>query len=261
MTVNETLDLFVYISALFRARFQKPLWEKYPGYLEDSVKAVLVFLEGYAFERQGRNPAYAHVAVEAIARGITSPQGVWDRFVGLLGGQRLNRKLNPLFHNSRRCSCIWCATGPDNIIVTAKTDVAEGHVKEAWHKLKEIRGVGPKIASLFLRDVVVQFDLNPASDYRWLLQPVDVWVRRGVAELMGKEANDKEVAKWVVANCRKPEAVNQGLWYFGAQIAGSDFRLKKSINNLDYAKEICREHVSGLKATVEAIRAEPGYKL
>lgn len=256
---NEMLELFVRLSALFRARFQEPLWKKYSGYLKDPVKAMLVFLEGYAFERQGRNPAYSHAAVEATRLEKNSPQAIWSRFSALLCGQGLNRRVNPLYHTKTRCQCVWCMAGSSNIIATSKEHMDEGRVKEAWDKVESIRGVGPKIASLFLRDVAVQFGLSPARHNRWLLQPVDVWVRRGVALLSGHQVNDKvddeDAAKWLVTNCTEPELANMGLWYFAAQIAGCGFRLEKSLNDLDYARKIYREHVANLKATVKVIEA------
>jgi len=256
--VSEVLELFVRVSALFRARFQKPLWGKYPRYLEDPVDAIQIFLDGYAFERQGRNPSYSHAAVEAIQRAKdlstkqNLPQRVWKEFYDFFDGKKLNKERNPIFHDTGSRHCVWCVMGSENMILSSKEAIARSQVKEAWERVKVIRGVGPKIASLFLRDVAVQFELRPGLD-RWLLQPVDVWVRRGVFWLSGNEMKDDDIAKWLVTNCEEPELANQGIWYFGAQIAGSDFRLHKSIKDPDYARELFWEHIAGLKATVAAI--------
>lgn len=260
MRVSEVLELFVGVSALFRARYQKPLWEKYTRYLEDPLDAILIFLEGYAFERQGRNPSYSHVAVEAI-EGVKDsplrrnfPQTVWHKFSEFFANKGLNIKANPLFHTKKLCCCVWCVTGTENLIKTSKEAIARSQIKEAWEKVKRIRGVGPKIASLFLRDVAVQFELAPSQD-RWLLQPVDIWVRRAVFLLNRNKMKDGDVARWLVTNCDEPELANQGIWYFGAQIAGSNFRLRKSIEYPSYAEEILQEHMASLKAAVEALES------
>ena len=42
-----------------------------------------------------------------------------------------------------------------------------------------IRGVGRKIASFFLRDTALRYQIEPATD-RHLLQPGDLWIRRFV---------------------------------------------------------------------------------
>jgi hypothetical protein len=261
MKVSEVLELFVGVSALFRARFQKPLWERYPMYLEDPLHAILIFLDGYAFERRGRNPAYSHAAVEAIQRAKESsmnqdlPQQVWKTFSGLLDSKGLNKERNPIFHKTGSCRCVWCIMGSQNIILWSKKAIAEGGVEAAWKRFKAIRGVGDKIASFFLRDLVVHFELSHNLDRgrnRWLLQPVDVWVRRGVFLLSGNEKDD-EVAKWLVENCEEPELVNQGIWYFGAQIAESDLRLRKSIKDPNYARTLCQGHIASLEAAVKAV--------
>ena len=90
-------------------------------------------------------------------------------------------------------------------------------MREAWEKLTSIRGIGAKIASLFLRDLAVWFDLTPNVD-RWYMQPVDVWVRRTVKLLSGSNMSDEEIAKWIVRNSENPERANQGIWYFASQV-------------------------------------------
>jgi len=257
--ISHIFELLVHASALFQARFQRPLWGRYPKYLEDPLDAILIFLEGYAFERQGRNPAYSHAAVDAIqqVRSLSKrrnfPQTVWDVFSDLLGGKKLNPRLNPLYHETTSCRCVWCVTGSENIILASREAIAKGRVRKSWGKIKRIRGLGCKIASLFLRDVAIQFGTFPASD-RWLLQPIDVWVRRAVALLSGTMMKDEDIAKWLIANCEEPELANQGIWYFATQIAGSSVRLQRSIEDIDYAREILQDHIASLEAAVAATR-------
>jgi hypothetical protein len=271
LQANRAIDLFIDVSKPFQARFQKPLWNKHPEYLKDSLAALLIFLEGYAFERQGRDPAYSYAAVEAIEMVKDSwseqdfPQIVWTKFSRLLEDKGLNKNRNPLYHVPNSCRCVRCAIGSANIILTSKENLAQGQVTQAWEGLQKIRGTGPKIASLFLRDIAVQFELIPMipPQDRWRLQPVDVWVRRAVSSLREdkerEDANipskDKEIAEWLVNNCTKPELANQGIWYFGAQIAESKFRLDKAIKDVDYAWRIYREHIANLKAAAAVIES------
>jgi hypothetical protein len=101
-------------------------------------------------------------------------------------------------------------------------------------ELQSISGVGPKIASFFMRDVACRYDCFPAATQeRYLLQPVDVWVRR-VAESLGAPAvfaDPRPAASFIVEQSLDagitPERVNQGMWYFSAEVAGTEYYLSK----------------------------------
>lgn len=165
------LAFFVALSILYRARFQSLLWSKYSRSEEDRISAACLFLEGYAFERQGRDPSYADAAVAAIEKAIAKDetqrgchigQTVRNEFFNLLTGGKPNWRLNHLDHREERgCNCLWCAFYGENIISAAKESLVNGQVKPFWERLQRIRGVGPKIASFFLLDVAVRYGLTP----------------------------------------------------------------------------------------------------
>lgn len=251
-------EIFLSVASLFKARNQDPIWNKYPRYLEDSLDSFLIFIEGYAFERQGRNPSYPHAAVEVLCRNKDYiqrkdfPKIIWKDFSKSLKNEKLNKKVNPLFHTENQCCCIWCKMSPGNIILSSKDAIVKGQVKEAWEQIKSIRGIGSKIASLFLRDISVRFELTPPKKDRWLLQPIDIWVRRAVSLIKKwKKMDDEKVAKWLVDNSKNPEVTNQGIWYFCTQIAKSEFRLSKCIKNSDDAQKLYHEHIAILKAAIQ----------
>ena len=274
MDKKDILRLFEGLSDIFKALYQKPLWQKYN--LNDSIGATSLFLEGYAFERQGRSPSFSPAAVEAIKKAEVSkspedfPLDVWLNFSKLLNDSGLNRKLNPLcpqfplYHPSSSCNCIWCVLNGDNIIDISRQALIDGQTKNIWERLKKIQGVGPKIASLFLRDVAIWYGLPHyenencrflgEDDNRWLLQPVDIWIRRIVVDLnkpnMNKETKNEVIAKWIVKSCDEPEFCNQGMWYFGARIAKTEFQLE---NYLKEPKKTIEEHINSLKANAQTI--------
>jgi len=259
--VNTDLSFFVPISRLFQTRFQNPHWDRYPEVEKNQVEAVCLFLGAYAFERQGRNPSYAHAAVTAIEEariclypGPNFKGVVRDKFSQSLQGQKLNWKNSPLAHNDGNgCDCVWCVFDGESLISAAKQSLLNGEVKPIWERLQRIRGVGPKIPSFFLRDLAVRYGLTPKKEDRHLLQPVDVWVRRTVQWLANKnKMTEAEVAKWIVSHCGEPELANQGIWYFGAQIAQSELRLFEALRSRKYAKMLIEDHFKALKATVAA---------
>jgi len=282
------LQSFADFSVIFQERFMKPLWERYPLRESDTWDSLGLFLEGYAFERQGRRPDYGPAAVDSVMKAKSKGGGlkrqhvsqVWNDFKSYLGASKLNEANNPLCpqgtsygptnnRTTRKESVLELLLGmsasglPPNIVVYAKAGLAYDHLKTAHDKIKEINGIGSKIASLFLRDVATFYNIFPSKE-RHLLQPIDVWVRRIVRELGGPvtEPNeqdprvDEAARKWIVNESARasanPEAVNQGMWYFATQIVGSYHRLKNSIHNPSYAKELLDQHKKALKRAAKA---------
>lgn len=83
--------------------------------------------------------------------------------------------------------------------------------------------VGPKIAALYLRDIVSLFQLDDkmSAQNGYCLQPVDTWVRKLARrlEIVDDKANDEAIQEAIVALCESnrasPILFNQGAWYIG----------------------------------------------
>lgn len=262
---DEMLEMFSELSIIFKTYYQDPIWSKYD--------AASLFIAGYAFEHQGRSPSFSPAAIDAIEKAMGSTDfavNVWEIFSNSVNRDSANPKRNPLFHSlcnsENEKKCIWCALDSENILLDSKRDLESGDIKNAWERLQRIRGVGPKIASLFLRDVAVWYkideNLKQSDGERWLLQPIDIWIRR-IVELRSPDMQGKryeDVAKWIVENCEKPEHCNQGMWYFGARIVGSEFLLDRSLRDMVEFKKTIRGHIAQLEATSNAA-AEFGKKM
>lgn len=283
------LKHFADFSAIFQERFMKPLWERYPLRESDTWDALGLFLEGYAFERQGRRPDYGPAAADAVVQAKSKGEGLettdihqslWDCFKHYLNGSGLNEANNPLCpqgtsYSRKKGSTLTNKQSavefirrisgdgfPPNIILFAKAGLECDQLKAVHGRIKEINGIGPKIASLFLRDVATFYKAFPSND-RQLLQPIDVWVRRIVNEL-GGPANDQDIGTWIVSESTiasvNPEAVNQGMWYFAREIAGSYYRLQDSIHDLRCAGVLFDQHKRALNGAAQAasiIRIQP----
>jgi hypothetical protein len=108
-------------------------------------------------------------------------------------------------------------------------------IAEAYQNLDGIWSIGPKIASLILRDVVYIYELeNYLSDEDYyFLQPIDTWVhnlsRR--IELVNNDKSYKNEEKDITDKCFEfgvnPIHYNQGVWYVGAN------SLKILLKNID----------------------------
>lgn len=119
--------------------------------------------------------------------------------------------------------------GESNILAYAQKCIGQGIVLEAFDFLTSIRGIGPKIASLFLRDAKELLLEGGASvqidgSIRWQLQPIDIWVKRTIELIAGRRMESGEAAKFIVQNSPNPERANMGIWYFSSQVSGSQYR-------------------------------------
>jgi hypothetical protein len=236
------LQCFGAIGHLYHARILGPALHRHAGADRDPRAALALFVSFYAYERQGSSPNYARAAVDAVIRSPElSPPAVWREYKRLLQDINLNVANNPLspkgtpFARKGGERKTWqpsiiefTASAPSrrNLLTWAHEQLASGRMREAHSDLCGVNGLGPKIASFFLRDVATMHRLEPDSD-RQLLQPVDVWVRR-LAKLTcgrGDLPNDSTCAEAVVdaslAAGVSPERVNQGMWYFASQVCGS----------------------------------------
>lgn len=274
------------LSYLYEERFLKPLWNNYPNRESDNWDALSIFLEGYAFARQGAPSDFAHAACDAVQqlreRHVTLADPhvaseAWAVFSMLLNNSDLNYANNPLCPKETRyvrkfkgipraartsrlsviefLKTLSSRIGYANIITYARENLGQDNLREVHQALSGIRGIngiGGKIASFFLRDVATFYRIR-LSEERHILQPVDVWVRNMSGQLMEIRTSDEEVARWIVGEATRSdinaEAVNQGMWYFGSQIGGSKYRVTRALGSLEYAKVLLDDHI-------EAIRSE-----
>jgi hypothetical protein len=254
-----SVQFFERMSGMYRAQMMNPWWHWYvehPG----PRRALALFAGSYAYERQGRARSYPHAAYFAVTE--RSPEldaaDIWSAFLAELDGARSNPKLNPLNHTTKFCCCVRCTFSDsggrlEDIVDVVRSELLEGRVQNASERLDSVRGIGPKIASFFLRDLAVWYKIEPGQD-RHLLQPIDVWVRRYVAMLNGgaESHTDEWAARWICDHSAAPEALNQGLWYFSSQIAASEVKLHRALDDEHYAKEITKRYVAQLRAAVSA---------
>jgi len=104
--IQQWFQFFNNVSCFYREMFMLPLWNKYPNHTTDIWDSLGVFLEGYAFERQGGRPDFFHAAVDSLLyckqqnNGILNQivvNNIWQQFSLLLKNQSLNIKNNCLY--------------------------------------------------------------------------------------------------------------------------------------------------------------------
>jgi hypothetical protein len=212
--------------------------------LSDPYRCLEAVYAHYAFSRRGRDRnELAQIAVEALHQAVrpaafeqflNQPDAsvLWDHYVEVSRRYRrkpmeqLNRGviagLAELAQEVYRCDGVgsianWVFKG------VLQTDRLESQ----FLRIVDIRGVGPKLGSLFVRDAAFIFGLEEQIDPidRLYLQPVDKWLRL-MAPYLGEDAEDS--ADWVLAGklAKYTRRVgvsgvrfNMGVTYLGSKVA------------------------------------------
>jgi hypothetical protein len=265
--IQRLLKVFAAMGAIYQTRDSDPTWNKYPQALTDRVQSLAVFLDGYAFERAGRAPRYSGVAARIVSQRKSEdldPTMIWREFSDEFGGEGVNPKVNPLapkgtefkhkstIHRTVKVSVIELDRALEEPLAKWVVDNLPNSPQIVHDRLRAISGVGDKIASFFMRDVACQFNVFPVrSEDRRLLQPVDIWVDRA-ATCLG--APPGTAANFLVRHSgtdgNRPERVNQGIWFFGAEVVGSEETLKAFICETTGNEQV----MSDLKAQIARLQ-------
>lgn len=271
---HDFINKCVKLSELHILRFLKRNEDDCGDFESTPFDSLRYFLWEYAFERQGSSRDFAAVAhkviLEASEKGkdfsSLKAEKIWNTFTKKLkevsvepnharnplcpkGTKYTNNKGNTKIVN-QKCVIELVQEELSNvgIVSFAKEKLDLDQVKGAHKILNKINGVGPKIASLFLRDVAVMYDCKKISNNKKLLQPIDTWIKYCVQICEGdKKLTDNECADFLINGTDEPEKANQGIWYFCTQVAQSSrFRVRRSIEDQKYMKQLIKKHIEDL---------------
>lgn len=224
--------------------------------LESSFSALRTVLGHYAFIRRG--PAaegFASLAVDALDSYIGDderlaqllgdflPPTLWDAIIGECArrGVRPNEQINRTMVDGILLLAhdLYREDGEGNILHWIRDSVLRGRpVKTVFERLVRIRSLGPKSASLLMRDTAWLYDVEHAvpGKERNLLQPVDVWHRRVADYLFGGAEADWELAGRMTGAAQEAGvsgiALNMGVHYFGSAEVRHPQNLDASIRAL-----------------------------
>lgn len=118
-------------------------------------------------------------------------------------------------------------------------------LKALHDHLTVVKGIGPKIASLYLRDMLLLYvDSLPLRerfvdeltiDQIKVVYPIDTWVEKISKKILDVEGDKSQIAEMLIEKCRNagvsPIYVNHGIYQIGAKAQ------KLLLDNLDHLKE------------------------
>lgn len=237
--------------------------------LADAYYAFRVMLGYYAFAKRGNDRAeysgYALQALDKVLQGDkanfgaflasgNAPEQLWNAFVAVC--QEHQRKINEQLNRglieglAGYAAQLYADDEIGNIWMDIQQAIVQsGRVEPIHEKITGIKGIGPKVGALVLRDMVALYDLESqidASDFHYL-QPVDTWIRR-IGPMLSDEITDK-TADWVIAGklsklCRRNRVsgvrFNQGVQYLAIVELRDLDRLKSHLRTL--AENAPRSH-------------------
>jgi hypothetical protein len=229
---------------------------------EENARALLcdplgclrtIFCE-YAFSRRGKERTeLSSLAVEALKRATacgdlsnrTDAVHVWEAFEEACaeGKQRPMEQLNRgILQGLPELSQEIERSNGSGSIALWIVDAARktGRIESQFMRMVEVRGVGPKLSSLLLRDIVYLFNLEDRIDPvdRLYFQPIDRWTRV-CAEFVVEDYDDP--ADWILAGklskiARKSGAkgtlFNMGITYYGTRVVCSPEQFANGLNEM-----------------------------
>ncbi|MBX7131871.1 MAG: hypothetical protein K1X67_04240 [Fimbriimonadaceae bacterium] len=220
---------------------------------------VNAFFAHYAFARRGKDrDELAQMATQALRRTcapadfaelLAEPDGnrVWENFSAICeerkrkNSEQLNRGLiagivelaQEIYQlDSLGSIAGWIVRG------VLQTD----HIEPQFLRIVDIRGVGPKTTSMFLRDVCYLFNLEDQLDHadRLYIQPIDRWLRLAAAIIV-PEIDSESAVDWVIAGKLAKYTrhagvsgirFNMGTSHFGAREVRDPERWRHCIDDL-----------------------------
>lgn len=260
--------------------------------------ALKIFLE-YAFERAGSAVAYKYMGKQALEKtkidfnNITKDviDKLWENYKILSqdnnlltiddnGEQtyRLKQDRNLFYcnnHNdtSKKQSILDVFKNYDDKIVNMATwccdKIINNEIKKAYSRLIKIRGIGPKIASLYLRDIayICEIDTKRFKD-SYLLQPIDTWIAQAFDIILNDksislnnlntDAKRKVVQEKIHTICVEykvsPIEFNKGAWYFGSRISRTYNRMKSALCDAQEAKKLIKDVIQFNKIETDELK-------
>lgn len=208
---------------------------------EGSLRA---FLGYYAFSRRGKDRyELSSIALEALDRfepdtfntfiGQPDALQLWDHFVDVC----TTRQRKPMEKSNGGVVAGMAELAQEIFAVDSVGSIAgwvlscidrHGRLEPPFLRIVDVRGLGPKLASLLLRDIVFMFDYEnrvEAADRLYCL-PIDKWTRM-IAPLIIEEPDVEHMPDWVLAGkvCKYARRnhissirFSMGLSYFGQRV-------------------------------------------
>lgn len=224
--------------------------------LKNEKYSKLFFVNGYGYERSGATKELRIAAIKSINKFYSDKSNSISFYYNEYSkGGNVNPLRNPCLDENLQ----------DLNFTNIITSILNKDIENAFNLLMSLKGIGHKIASFFIRDILILHNIesNSLQDSQlYLSNPIDVWIRIIFKQLsknkifnhfsfkkkyLNKE--DFNITKYMIHSAREQGIdlfkLNIGAWHFGALVCGTKNRVEyllaeKSIplikGEIDYSK-------------------------
>ena len=277
--------LFEKVSFIYKNYFLHDAMFK--NQFKDGYTALVCFLKNYAYERQGSPKAYSEIAVECVSRYKGEKEWevptekdaeiLWNHYKDIAKEEfnlikknkktgkeevKVNKSRNPM-NNEKKDGIIdkLASDNIPNIAIHVRDYISKDDTQRAYNFMKSIRGIGEKISSFYLRDIVylAGLDEKNISDL-YLLQPIDTWLEQTLKILFKSDVPQKlkEKQTRIVDLCKESGvssiSFNQGAWVLGSQIAGEFKKFNRILNDYAFAQKVIESHIEDKKEYLREVK-------
>lgn len=234
----------------------------------DARKSIKTFISGYAYERKGAPKAYPEIAVEIIDLYFKDKIKNNDDATKYLEKRCEEKGIGPnrtnnIFYGGGKITILDFMDKINRISIEewAKKCIEQEGISNTHREMCKIRGIGTKIASFYIRDIVYKYSLenNAKNAEKRLLHPIDIWVRRSGKILLNDSGKtDSAIQKFLVGFAEEGgitnTELNAGLWVLGARICKDKRRLESVIINTNIIKKMSRDRIKRNVIEIKALK-------
>jgi hypothetical protein len=226
-----------------------------PSLLGNAQKGMEYFLHNGFARAGGEQAGYGDIAIEALNNCVKSigsytsfiikkdsHEMLWSEFEALCKKQgkgankRVNEGVIKGFIELAKVSS-KCDYNPFGYLANK----IQGSMTDAFLTLRNIKGIGDKISSFLLRDMVCILDIEAKVpfEHRVFLQPIDRWIKEN-AICLWKDLGER-TPNWVIAlritdKCNEfgvsGVRFNQGAWQYGVTEVIDVNKLRIKLNDI-----------------------------
>ena len=243
--MKNTLEILQYMESLFSNYLKLLSHFDKERFLDDKNYSIVQFFDKWGLERAGSPKMLKIADIKFLSLYLDEFQDedfkktFIEKYKTIAGTENINEKVNPLMDEK---ILIFNPQETVQLIQNKK-------IKDAFDSI-QLKGLGHKIKSFFLRDMTLLYLDNTDFTIEELLYlfPIDVWIKEFISGLKiepmeeyprekqydNLKKEDRELGfdfiHYCINNNLDIRKLDAGIWFYCARVVGSKERLKYLLN-------------------------------
>ncbi len=243
--MKNTLEILKYMENLSSEYFELLSDFDKERFLNDKNYAIVQFFNNWGLERSGNTKMIKIADIKFLSRYLDEfeeddfKKSFIKNYKKIAMTKKVNKKVNPVMDKA------ILNFDPQKTVQLVK----DNKIKDAFNSI-QLKGIGHKIKSFFLRDMTLFYSNNTNFTIEELLYlfPIDIWIKEFLQCLKIKDMEnypkenqydnlskaDRELGFNFINYCRMNNLdvrkLDAGIWFYCARVVGSKERLKYLLN-------------------------------